>query len=339
MSDPPRELASATCAHCRRPATLFCRHCRDIPASIPATTYCSAACHAADRRTLYRAGDTLQQLFYMYREKMFDKWIVRIEERGGNLYIYEAEADTVKSDLDYFLPFPGRLCSDDRWVKQALLTYLAGADAVAWMHDCVEHVLGRNMGKRPRANENTDMPFSFRELVIITKNDVRSTIEISPVGEERNTVPTHRLLQVEVSESGERYALDLAGAQYGYYDAVTPWEEYAEKRVLSIVDCREDMWFGAAKAAGEAKVNESSCDGDISRINCECSKSLVASLGKWEADRGILTKTMLGLPKLEYEELQMELVGFVATQLQQYLDFVRGEAVKTNGRGTGRFFK
>jgi hypothetical protein len=41
------------------------------------------------RKLLYRAGTLLQEGFYLYMEKVFDKLVTKIETRGGKIYIYE----------------------------------------------------------------------------------------------------------------------------------------------------------------------------------------------------------------------------------------------------------
>jgi hypothetical protein len=47
--------------------------------------------------------------------------------------------------------------------------------------------------------------------------------------------------------SGEKFALDLAGAQYGHHDPVLPWNEYEEERILHEKDVEEvicPFWVG-----------------------------------------------------------------------------------------------
>jgi hypothetical protein len=47
--------------------------------------------------------------------------------------------------------------------------------------------------------------------------------------------PFHNILKVTL-RSGEEYAVDLACAQYGHFDPVTPWDEFEEKRILDILE-------------------------------------------------------------------------------------------------------
>ncbi|KAF7870273.1 hypothetical protein EAF04_004021 [Stromatinia cepivora] len=89
----------------------------------------SCKAHQA-RKRLYRAGDTLQEIFYRYRQTMFDKKIVKVESKNGKLYIHEGDYPDMTSNLDILHDFPDKLVQNKE-DKQAILTYLAASDAVA----------------------------------------------------------------------------------------------------------------------------------------------------------------------------------------------------------------
>ena len=80
----------------------------------------------------------------MYREKVFDKLVIRIEETAGKLRIHEAPlTEGPQMELDSLHPFPTALLfgPEKGHNKKALLTMLACTDAVAWMHDLVKYLL------------------------------------------------------------------------------------------------------------------------------------------------------------------------------------------------------
>ena len=102
------------------------------------------------RKMLYRAGSFLQEAFYMYREKVFDKEIIRIEEAAGKLRIHEAPlTEGPKIDVDFLHRFPTALFSgpEKEQKKKALLTMLACTDAMAWMHDLAKYLLNGQLPK------------------------------------------------------------------------------------------------------------------------------------------------------------------------------------------------
>jgi hypothetical protein len=41
----------------------------------------------------------------------------------------------------------------------------------------------------------------------------------------------HDVLRVVLKESKKAYAIDVTSAQYGYYNPVTPWDDFAKTRV------------------------------------------------------------------------------------------------------------
>jgi hypothetical protein len=157
MSSAAEERPSTLCAHCQKPAKLFCSACSDAPS--PHTQkryYCSETCQKSDRenhkteckhlqalKELYRAGDLLQDVFYMYKERTFATIFTKIEKKDGKLVFSEEEQMPKVSQVDYLHPFPEMDVIPEMKDRRALLTYLAGPDAVGYMHDVIAHYLQR----------------------------------------------------------------------------------------------------------------------------------------------------------------------------------------------------
>jgi hypothetical protein len=88
----------------------------------------------------------------------------------------------------------------------------------------------------------------IEEVSLQPKNPKRQVIDVCLKQEGKNDTP-HNILKVDI-RNGEVYALDLTGAQFRYYDAVTPWEEYSNTRVERIIvrdDWEEYRHFGGLK--------------------------------------------------------------------------------------------
>jgi hypothetical protein len=92
------------------------------------------------RRDFYRAGDLLQDIFYLYREKLFDRLIDRIKLRDGKSYIHEGHYPPRLTEHDSLKPFPASICKDPL-DKKALLVHISCDDAVAWMADITKQIL------------------------------------------------------------------------------------------------------------------------------------------------------------------------------------------------------
>lgn len=149
-----------TCANCPSLATRSCAGCKNAPTfndGVHPVKYCSNACQVAGwpqhkdickrlrtRKSLYRAGSLLQDMFYAYREQAFDNAITKIERRGQTILLHTKE--TPKPVVtDHIVAFPNKLVSSEE-EKHAILVYSTCEDALAWMHETVEYVLKGKSG-------------------------------------------------------------------------------------------------------------------------------------------------------------------------------------------------
>ena len=148
-----RSEALHKCAHCQQNAMKSCRACAGSPNDLSdkATNiwYCDTECqkghraaHKANcktrqhRRIIYRAGETAQQLFYVYRKLVFEKLIVKMERMADEVLLYEEKYE----DTYPFVQFPATLFTNEK-EKQAVLAYLACDDALIYMHRALEAML------------------------------------------------------------------------------------------------------------------------------------------------------------------------------------------------------
>jgi hypothetical protein len=156
-----QNTVTTRCAQCSEPATQVCIACKDAPdigdnITEKAYYYCNRQCQVAHwsthksickrlqtRKALYRAGSTLQKVFYMYREKCFDKLVARIERKNGKMYIHEGvyNYEGMISEMDFLETFPESLCESEE-EKLALLSHIACSDAVAWLHELIKFMIG-----------------------------------------------------------------------------------------------------------------------------------------------------------------------------------------------------
>ena len=143
-----------SCAFCDKSnATQICTGCNGAPdptiTSHVKTLYCSASCqkghwnaHKQDckahqaRRVLYRASETAQKAFYLFREFTYEQNIESVAGKGGSLFLHEGRY----IDDRIFYPFPHHLLPQER-DKQAALTYLTCGEAIAYMHGLLRTML------------------------------------------------------------------------------------------------------------------------------------------------------------------------------------------------------
>lgn len=158
---------SQPCSHCRKQATQPCHGCHGAPGyereEPVKTNYCNAACQKADwdshrelcgrlraRKTLFRAADTIQQIFYLYQK---NKWVWNLEkvERVQDSWHQHDNEPIEKCNLLYFYissqfigsfphAFPDFLFIGDR-EKESALAYMNCHDSILSMHDMVKSML------------------------------------------------------------------------------------------------------------------------------------------------------------------------------------------------------
>lgn len=137
----------------------------------------------------------------------------------------------------------------------------------------------------------------------------------------------HDIFKVEI-ENGKCYALDLAGAQFGHYDPLTPWDDYLRTRVEKVTE-RENWeqyrYFGGLKAYHKKEVDDlSSLDkfqfSQYAGVNMCASERLEEVTLAWmEAKKLRCFKAMLNLPQEEFQAMKKGLLEMVAEELEAFV--------------------
>lgn len=78
----------------------------------------------------------MQEIFYIYREKVFDKDIESIDRDGNTITLNERAGGLVSVSH----PFPATLVAS-RKEKNAILSCMDSSDALAYMHGTIKEAL------------------------------------------------------------------------------------------------------------------------------------------------------------------------------------------------------
>ncbi|KAH8799936.1 hypothetical protein F5882DRAFT_506421 [Hyaloscypha sp. PMI_1271] len=210
------------------------------------TRYCSRDCQSVDwplhkrscqmlrtRKDLYRAGSILQQIFYLCHEKLFDIPIHRIEYDNNRMLLHPLPAKDFGPALeDKLFRFPSEQCKTEEDQK-ALLSYLACSDLTLSLQHIAEYLLGGESQGRMISKlgwlGKIGIATSILEVPVDLKNHRREVVRTNHLN--LRNMERHEVLRVVLKHGGEVYALDIASAQYGYYNPIVVWNEFVDTRV------------------------------------------------------------------------------------------------------------
>ena len=211
------------------------------------------------------------------------------------------------------MPFPSHMLEDAR-DKQAVLVRLACNDASTWIHGIIKNILA---GKRPhlygmyswysgnRMLTGIDSFSKIEDLTVNTKNPKRELVAVDIYGKAEIDFH-HEILKVEIKNGGGEYALDLAGARFGYSEFVAPWKSFEEERVRRfVIDRRYDLDkkpFGAMKR----RLLDLAIWDMFYLTDRDASKTLESSTKKWEKEQKLMVLDVLDVLKLRRRLLRKD---------------------------------
>ncbi|KAF7954191.1 hypothetical protein EAE96_005322 [Botrytis aclada] len=305
----PSSAIKNQCAHCGAPAYRKCTGCSSPlgEEAVVAIHYCDGKCQAQHREfhksackahqtkeLLYRAGETLQGIFYSFRQEMFNNMIVKVEHKDGKLYLVEGQYPAMTTSADVLYEFPLRLLPSKK-DRHAVLAHMACHDAIVWMQEVTELFLKVGQG-----------------------------------GEQDHARYAHSIFKITLRNHGGVYCLDLSGAQFGYYNPVTPWSEYFVNRISSIESCHSS---GTGRAQFLSREQDNSLLDFASRVLEGCSRRTLVAMEAWKSKHMALSD-FLRLPQIQFEKEQKKLCLVFRFHYFQFRENIK-EQVKKALENTG----
>ena len=109
-------------------------------------------------------------------------------------------------------------------------------------------------------------------------------------------------------KNGETYALDMAGAQYGWHESVTPWQLYNTSRVRGIKDV---LPFGGTRVFCKTRADNMGGQRKwIHTIKENFAESVDNAMAKWQRSN-VSSSDLLRLPEHEFQKEQASLLNAV----------------------------
>ena len=127
---------------------------------------------------------------------------------------------------------------------------------------------------------------------------------------------THRILRIEL-KTGEIFAVDLSGAQYGYRETVMPWISYLQSRLgTSSEDGVELHPLGKTLEITQVASAGPGLFGIIMRLSYDYAQ--VVNAAYTEFDQHCPLEQMFKLPQKEFERKRDQLLSSIAVALKNY---------------------
>ena len=122
----------------------------------------------------------------------------------------------------------------------------------------------------------------------------------------------HNMLRVVLKEGRNAYAIDVASAQYGYYNPVTSWDEFAKNRVAGFNNL--SFTKDEKRKAFDIHTGDSlpSC---MFLLEVDATKHLVDWIKLWEQEKKMDVRKLLRLRKTEYKIRERELIHFIKKRI------------------------
>ncbi|KAF2255333.1 hypothetical protein BU26DRAFT_154018 [Trematosphaeria pertusa] len=294
--------ADKRCSHCGKTASLKCGHCK-------ASWYCDVSCQKAHwsehkpackeadlDRTIHRAGQLLQDVFFLFREQLFDESIESIEDTGDTLFLRDRPRKP-----GTLIPFPHHLVRDEKEKKMVLST-LVCHEPIGYFHDLFIQML---KGTRTR----------IEEVTVKVKKPAKRTRAIPVRGELRGDWRTHGVIRVITLDASRSWIIDPAGAQYSMFaaclDEQTYQDRYVEKVFCAMKPGTDKLLYqGFAELKGNCAI--------VARIEWDGVKAVEDAVQKWERNSGLRLPELLRQPEGTFERHREEVLEAIQSALVRF---------------------
>ncbi|KAG4428559.1 hypothetical protein IFR05_015963 [Cadophora sp. M221] len=315
---------------CGNPSEDRCSACDDTPGH-QNTYYCSKECQATDQprhvqmcrslntfRTLHRASTCLQEIFYMYRAKLFDRPVSKIDKMEAEGYIRliirEGRIIQPTNDLHYLHKLSCKLFGEDdqddedneNEDKRAVLVHSASAQSLVWMHDLIGYFLA-------------DVAFAISEQRVTPIYGKRSVVSVNCNKQPDLVTSEHFILAITLKDAAGTFALDLCGAQYGFYDTLTRFDEYKARGIANAAPLQFSS-HESVRYSVDCLRRERTRRGALTRVNLQTSQKLINGAVEWEKEYRTLISKMLQASTEVFHNRKEGLLHYLAYEIQELLD-------------------
>jgi hypothetical protein len=183
-------------------------------------------------------------------------------------------------------------------------------------------------------NHLSDIAAEIMEVTTKPKNTKFQFQTVAVNGQIDEFDCAHCISIIRLKHGGGQYAIDLTGAQYGYYEPIIPFGKYLKDRAMSVYASQS---FGTREEKMLREGSEISLTGSVYRLNAMTYPAMELGAKQWEKDRGIDTMSFLKLSEEKFCVAAKEVLTAVELSLKIQIELMRKEAAKaitSNGHKT-----
>ena len=145
----------------------------------------------------------------------------------------------------------------------------------------------------------------------------------------------HNIIKITM-KTGEVYALDMTGAQYGWTECIVPWKTYVESRVREV---KKVVPFGETKVSSNMDAKKKGGQYQwVHGIKVLFAQIVDGAVMLWQRGN-ILTTDLFRLPEQEFQKKQASLVDAVEELLQKEKSFQESQGSFESKAGFGDGFE
>ena len=334
---------SHACSHCGNPAKMICVGCKGMPDGSQGqmeVRYCGTKCQKEDwtshktlcsaaraRKAIYRAGELAKVVSHLFTRTKY-KMVIKEVKKFGNVWIIYPPSE-YKGSKCALHPFPSALFANKQ-DADAILEFQSCNAVLDHLHGFLKdlltgqlHLFTVNETLR-LANDITGLCAEVDEVIHFTKNVRVRLIQAYNTGLTSNpsavdaTDYLHSVIRI-TSKNGDKYVMDLTGAQYAWQEIVTPYDIYQQSKIRLI---QQVLPFGGTRQLCKERAENT---GGIAqwhhRADIGFETALNDLLRFWQQGNMSLS-TLLRLPDDQFEKQQAGLLEMLEAGLQTYRKFM-----------------
>lgn len=320
---------------------MICVGCKGMPDGSQGqmeVRYCGTGCQKEDwashktlcsavkaQKAIYRAGDLAKAVSHIFTRTQY-KMIIKELKRLGYFWMIIPPTE-YKGSKCALHPFPSALFPN-KHDTDAIVEFQSCNSVLDHLHGFLKDRLAGQLHlfelTETLANNITGLCVEVEEVIHFTQNTRIRLVQAYNTGLTGNPIGVdatdyaHRVIRITLM-NGEKYIVDLTGAQYGWQEVVTPLEMYQQSKIRLV---KEILPFGGTRQFCKERAENT---GGMAKWNHRADTAFETALNdllkSWQQGNMSLS-TLLRLPDDQFEKQQAGLLEILEAGMQIYRNYM-----------------